>query len=206
VSERYELPPERLARWLDRWADAHGGVASRSVDGGTVTFVGADGAVVACDAPFPPVSGDLLEHVARERTVGVLLVRLGGSAAGVFAGTRLLDSKVDTRLVHGRHRAGGQSANRFASRRAGQARVALAAAADVAARVLVPRVGVLDAVVLGGDRTALREVMADRRLERLESLVVERVLDVAEPRLKVLERTPEAFRATIVRVVPPNAD
>ena len=136
MSERYELPPERLARWLDRWAEAHGGVASRSVDGGVVTLAAGDGAVVACEPPFPPLEGDLLEHVARERTVGVLLVRLGGCAAGVFEGTRLVDSKVDVRLVHGRHRAGGQSANRFARRRTGQARVALAAAADVAVRVL----------------------------------------------------------------------
>ena len=199
MTERYELPPERLARWLDRWAEAHDGVASRSVDGGVVRLVGGDGAVVVCEAPFPPVEGDLLAHVSRSRTVGVLLVRLGGSAAGVFEGTRLVASKVDARLVHGRHRAGGQSANRFARRRAGQARVAFAAAADVAARVLVPRAGELDAVVLGGDRTALREVMADRRLEVLQPLVVERVLEVAEPRLKVLEGTPDAFRATVVR-------
>ena len=201
MSERYELPPERLARWLDRWAEAHGGVASRSVAGGVVTLHGADGAVVACDAPFPPVEGDLLEHVALERTVGVLLVRLGGCAAGVFEGTRLVDSKVDVRLVHGRHRAGGQSANRFARRRAGQARVALTAAADVAVRVLVPRAGDLDAVVLGGDRRALGAVLADPRLAAVRSLAVERVLEVGEPRLKVLEATPDAFRATIVRVV-----
>ncbi len=202
MSERYELPPERLARWLDRWAEAHGGVASRSVDGGVVTLRGGDGAVVACEPPFPPLEGDLLEHVARERTVGVLLVRLGGCAAGVFEGTRLVDSKVDVRLVHGRHRAGGQSANRFARRRTGQARVALAAAADVAVRVLGPRAaaGDLDAVVLGGDRRALGTVLADPRLAEVRSLAVERVLEVGEPRLKVLEATPDAFRATIVRV------
>jgi len=202
VSERYELPPERLARWLDRWAEAHGGVAARSVDGGTVTLTGGDGAVVVCEAPFPPVAGDLLEHVSRDRTVGVLLVRLGGHAAGVFEGTRLVRSKVDARLVHGRHRAGGQSATRFARRRTGQARVALAAAADVAVRVLAPPAaeGRLEAVVLGGDRRALASVLEDPRLAVVRSLAVERVLAVAEPRLKVLQAAPEAFRATVVRV------
>ena len=30
--ERYELPPERLGRWLDRWAEAHGGLAATTVD------------------------------------------------------------------------------------------------------------------------------------------------------------------------------
>ena len=202
MAERYELPPERLGRWLDRWADAHGGIAGTSGTGAVVTYVAADGATIDCEPPFPPVAGDLLDHVARERVVGVLLVRLGGHAAGVFRGTRLVDSKVGAKPVHGRHRAGGSSSGRFARRRAGQARVALEAAADVAARVLrVPaEAGELDAVVLGGDRTALGTVLEDRRLAAVRAVVVERVLAVPDPRLRVLEATPDAFRATVVRV------
>ena len=203
--ERYELPPERLGRWLERWADGHGGVVDTTVTGAVVTLVAEDGAVVECEPPFPPVEGDLLAHVARERVVGVLLVRLGGHAAGVFRGTRLIDSKVGTRPVHGRHRAGGSSSTRFARRRAGQARVALAAAADVAVRVLrVPaEAGELDAVVLGGDRSALETVLEDTRLAAVRRLAVSRVLDVADPRMRVLESTPEAFLATVVRVRSP---
>ena len=106
--ERYELPPERLGRWLDRWAEAHGGLAASAVDDArrVVTHTGRDGATVTCEPPFPPLApgDDLLAHVARERNVGVLLVRLGGHAAGVFAGTRLVASKTGARLVHGRHR------------------------------------------------------------------------------------------------------
>ena len=199
--ERYALPPERLGRWLDRWAEAHGGIAGERAEPARVTYTAADGAEVECEPPFPPLAGDLLEHVARERTVGVLLVRLGGHAAGVFRGRRLVASKVDSRLVHGRHRAGGSSANRFARRRAGQARVALQAAADVAVRVLARPAerGELDAVVLGGDRRALGEVLDDPRLAAVRALAVERVLEVAEPRLKVLQATPDAFLATVVR-------
>jgi hypothetical protein len=202
VSERYELPPERLGRWLDRWAEAHGGVASTVAEEGVVTYTAADGAVVECEPPFPPLRGDLLEHVARERTVGVLLVRLGGHAAGVFRGTALLDSKVDSKLVHGRHRKGGSSSGRFARRRAGQARVALAAAADVAVRVLraPAEAGELDAVVLGGDRSALATVLEDPRLAAVRALAVPRVLEVGDPRLAVLRATPDAFRSTVVRV------
>jgi hypothetical protein len=200
--ERYELPPERLGRWLDRWADAHGGVAATVAGDALVTYTAADGAVVECEPPFPPLRGDLLEHVARERTVGVLLVRLGGHAAGVFRGTLLVDSKVDSKLVHGRHRKGGSSAGRFARRRAGQARVALAAAADVAVRVLrgPAEAGALDAVVLGGDRSALATVLEDPRLAAVRELAVGRVLEVAEPRLAVLRATPDAFRSTVVRL------
>jgi peptide subunit release factor 1 (eRF1) len=176
-----------------------------------VAFVGADGERVVCEPPFPPldeaVRGDragydpapLLDHVRRERTVGVLLVRLGGHAAGVFNGEQLIDSKVGSRLVHGRHRKGGSSSGRFARRREGEARAALQAAADVAVRVLVPAIARLDAVVLGGDRRALDEVMADARLAPLRALVRGRLLDVPDPRLAVLRETPQRFLATTVR-------
>lgn len=201
AAERYEVPPERLGRWLARWADAHGGVAGERAEPTRVTYTARDGAVVECEPPFPPLEGDLLEHVARDRVVGVLLVRLGGHAAGVFEGVRLVEAKTGSRLVHGRHRAGGSSANRFRRRREGQAREALAAAAEVGVRILrrPAESGRLDAVVLGGDAMALATVLDDPRLVAVRALAVDRVLAVAEPRRKVLEATPEAFRATIVR-------
>ena len=118
----------------------------------------------------------------------MLLVRLGGYAAGVFDGTRLVASKVGSRQVHGRSAAGGQSQQRFARRREGQARQALAAAADTAAAVLLPAVSTLDAVVLGGDRRAVDEVLADPRLAPLRPLAVTARIDVPDPKLKVLQR------------------
>lgn len=205
------MPPERLGRWLERWAEANGPVARTELAPGRVTFHGAT--PLECDPPFPPlaaagqregfVPGPLIEHAARERVVGVLLVRLGGHAAGVFSGRRLVESKVGSRNVHGRHRAGGSSQRRFERRRGEQARVALDAAADVAARVLLPHRRDLEAVVLGGDRRALTEVLEDPRLRPLVPLVSERVLDVAEPRLKVLQATPDRFRATVIRLPAP---
>ena len=76
---------------------------------------------------------DLAAHASADRTVAVLLVRLGGYAAGVFRGAppRLVASKVGSRLVHGRSAAGGTSQHRFARRREKQAREALEAAADM---------------------------------------------------------------------------
>jgi VLRF1 release factor-like protein len=208
VSESYDVPPERLGRWLERWAEEHAPVERTEVRRERVTFVGSDGAV-DCDPPFPPLTavgdragfdpGPLLDHVTRDRVVGVVLVRLGGYAVGVFAGRRLVASKVGRRQVHGRHRAGGSSQKRFARRREGQARVALEAAADVAARVLLEHRRDIQALVLGGDRRALGEVLADPRLRPLAPLASERVLDVPDPRLAVLQRTPDQFRATILR-------
>jgi hypothetical protein len=54
--------------------------------------------------------------------------------------------------------------------------------------------------VRGGDRRALTEVFADARLAAVAALAVERVIEVPEPRLKVLRATPELFLAT--RVLP----
>jgi VLRF1 release factor-like protein len=206
--ERYEVPPERLGRWLERWAERHGPVERTEMRPGRVTFAAA-AAAVDCDPPFPPLAdggvregfdpAPLLAHVARERVVGVLLVRLGGHAAGVFAGRRLVTSKVGRRNVHGRHRAGGQSQQRFARRREGQARVALEAAAGVAAGVLLEHRRDLEALVLGGDRRALATVLEDARLRPLVPLVQERVLEVPDPRLAVLRDTPDAFLATVLR-------
>jgi hypothetical protein len=192
------VAPERLDRWLAGFAERHGPV---TVETGleAVVHTALDGAVATVEVPFPPLAGGLVEHVLTERTVGVLLVRLGGHAAGVFEGPRLVASKVGSRNVQGRSAAGGWSQQRFARRRAGQAVVAHAAAADDAAKVLLGRH--LDALLVGGDRTAVDAVLADRRLVHLQPLVTGRLLAVPDPRLKVLQEVP--FRDVWIRVVEP---
>lgn len=196
------VAPERLERWLAGFAERHGETTT-SAGPEQVVLHGADGARAELQVPFPPLTGDLVAHAAAPRRVGVLLVRLGGYAVGVFAGGELVVSKVGSRPVHGRNAAGGQSQQRFARRREGQVRVALQAAADTAARVLAPHAPTLDAVVVGGERTAVDEVLADRRLEALRPLVTGRLLDVPDPRQAVLLTAPEQFRAVQVRVVDP---
>jgi hypothetical protein len=207
-----DVNAERFDGWLDRFADRHGPTewqASPDV----VVVTAKDHARAECEVPFPPLVvdkdtayGGLPAHVRAERCLGVLLVRLGGHAAGVFSGSELMSSKVGSRLVHGRSAAGGQSQQRFARRREGQVRVALQDAAAVAIRILLPAAADLDAVVLGGDRTAVESVMSDARLAPLRPLVVPRLLDVPDPRLRVLKDTPRLFRAVRIRVVDPDVD
>nr|WP_202884728.1 acVLRF1 family peptidyl-tRNA hydrolase [Actinopolymorpha cephalotaxi] len=186
-----------------------------SADRTSVTVYAADGARVEVDVPFPPLSADqpgsdqdlpyagLVAHVARDRTVAVVLVRMGGYAAGVFDGAALRVSKVGSRLVQGRTAAGGWSQQRFARRREKQAREAFAAAADVTARVVLPHLSDLAAVVVGGDRRAVGQVLQDPRLAPLRELVTGPHLDVPDPKLAVLRATPERFRAVRLRLTDP---
>jgi hypothetical protein len=162
----------------------------------------AAGSVVSSRSLGGPV-GALVGHALRDRRVGVLLVRLGGHAAGVFHGDELVVSKVGARYVQGRSAAGGWSQRRFARRRSNQADQAQEAAADVAARVLLPRVTELDAVVFGGDRRAVAALRADRRLAPLFAKENGPFLTVPDPRLAVLKDSPRLFRAVRIRLLEP---
>jgi hypothetical protein len=217
-----EVTPERLAGWLESFARRHGEVSVETAGPAMVTFRAADGAVAECHVPFPPLPGTAAKraeavsewaerisaHARADRTVGVLLVRLGGYAAGVFTGpaAHLAASKVGSRLVHGRSAAGGQSQQRFARRREKQAGEALGAAADVAATVFGPYADRLDAVVLGGDRRAIAGLRDDPRLRPYFKLAVDRFLTVPDPRLTVLRGAPHQFRAIRIRLTEPRAE
>jgi hypothetical protein len=205
MPRRVGVPPERLERWIAGFAERHAGMRVGST-AEAVTLVGADGDTAILHVPFPPLADgddpvrDLLAHVALDRTVGVLLVRRGGYAAGIFVGPALLASKVGAAYVQGSTKAGGWSQHRYANRRAKQARAAFAEAADAAARVLLSRP--VDAVVTGGDRNAVTAVLADPRLHHLGPLVTGSFLAVPDPRLRVLEATPEQFRAVRIDLEP----
>jgi hypothetical protein len=196
-----DVGAERLDRFLAGFGERHGSIAVDAAPD-VVRLQASDGAVAECEVPFPPLSVDtalpyagLVAHALLDRRVGVLLVRKGGFAAGVFDGTRLVASKTGSRHVQGRTAAGGWSQQRFARRREGQTRVAVSAAADTVAAVLLPHWESLERVFAGGDRAAADEVLRDARLAPLLPLVARRRLDVPEPRLRVLESTPAAFRS-----------
>lgn len=209
-ARRVSVPAERLAGWLDGFTERHGATLSEG-DAKEVALTGADGARAWLVVPFPPMPARahgqdprevLIAHALRSRTVGVLLVRRGGHAVGVFAGSDLVSSKVDSAYVQGTTRAGGWSQQRFARRRANQARAAFAGAADTAARILLPQLTRLDALICGGDRAAVQAVLADRRLGALTDLRRDPFLSVPDPRLRILQATPAQFRAVQITLEP----
>jgi hypothetical protein len=133
----------------------------------------------------------LLAAIAEDHVVAALLVRLGGYAAGVFEGERLVASKVGSRFVKNRHKKGGSSANRFRRRRDEQARALVDAAAEVAGATLDPWRDRVEFVGLGGDRAAVEAVLASRpELAWLRERALERFFTVPEPRQRVLEGFP----------------
>jgi hypothetical protein len=195
------VPADRLDRWLTGFTERHGRTTS-TLAPDRVTLVGTDGAQAWVDVPFPPLGGeqlaDLVEHVQRARRIGVLLVRRGGYAAGVFDGADLVTSKVGSSYVQGTTKAGGWSQQRYARRRANQADAAFADAADAAVRVLTGQP--IDALVAGGDREAVKAVLSDRRLTGLQP--VGPWLTVKDPKLRILATMPEQFRSVRIRLDP----
>jgi hypothetical protein len=114
---------------------------------------------LAHEAAYPTVeTAPLREHLLRPRAVGLLVVRLGGYAAAIYRDEELLDGRAGTRFVKNRNRKGGSSSGRFARRRSEQARELHDRAAELAAELLLPRLGELDVLVLAGDRLALAAV------------------------------------------------
>jgi Actinobacteria/chloroflexi VLRF1 release factor len=209
VSRWLDVAPDRVDGWLASFGARHGAAAVEQLGAEVVTVRAADGSVAECHVPFPPLpagtrgtGAELAAHAGQDRTVGVLLVRLGGYAAGVFSGPepRLVASKVGSRLVHGRSAAGGTSQHRFARRREKQAREALEAAADCAVGVFGGFDGPLDALVLGGDKRAMAPLREDPRLRPYFDVAVDRFLTVPDPRLAVLRGTPRQFRAIRIKL------
>ncbi|HSK27274.1 MAG TPA: acVLRF1 family peptidyl-tRNA hydrolase [Jiangellales bacterium] len=201
---RLELPPERLAGWLAGFAERHGEVRSTD-EPDRVRLAAADGAVAEVEVPFPPLPAGvpLVEHALVERPVGLLLVRRGGFAAGVAAAGRLVSGRTGTRHVQGRTAAGGWSQQRFARRREAQAAALTDAAVRLAVEEVVPHASRLAGVLTGGDRLLLRHVLTAAPLAPLAPLVLDRVLDVADPRRAVLVAAAERASRVVVRVHDP---
>ncbi len=203
---------DRLPRWLAGFAERHGDVTT-TLAADTVTLLGADQARAWITVPFPPLAdaplqdaplpSALLDHVATVRRIGVLLVRRGGYAAGVFVGRELVASKVGTGYVQGGTKAGGWSQQRFARRRDNQASALFGEAAAVAVRILTgPGSPTLDALVCGGDRAAVDTVLEDPRLTGVAARRTGPWLDGPDPRLKVLRETPQQFLSVTVTLSP----
>ena len=188
------VPPPRVIRWIENFASRHG-PAALLVSEGALRGVAPDGSRFVARLPFersydgPADAGAFAEAAAPPADWGVLLVRKGGFAVARLHGPAVTASKVGKRHVQGRTKAGGWSQQRFARRRDNQARAALEAADEHAARILD---GLSGPLVYGGIEDA-----APPGAVRLPG-------HIADPRRAVLDKAITDAGCAIVEVH--NAD
>jgi hypothetical protein len=193
-----EVAPERLDRWLAGFAERHGhtDATEESTPGGVVVSVqAADGSFVVA-TPFA------------HEPLGVVLVRRGGYAVGLASGGTFSASKVGSRHVQSRTAAGGWSQQRFARRRGNQADALVEAVVGHVRRILLgddesPRSGadgIPRALVVGGDRTLVREVLGASALRALSGLPVREFYDLPDPKRDVLDTALRRGRAVRIEL------
>ncbi|GAA1682001.1 acVLRF1 family peptidyl-tRNA hydrolase [Glycomyces endophyticus] len=212
-----EVEPERLPKWVANFAARNGGIAAHHAEDDAWTIESNEGPPAGPGAPAsrqtaqvrwalagglpagwlldddPLKAAEHLRDYALEpRVIAVLLARKGAYSVGVLEDGRITASKTDTAYVQGKTKAGGQSQQRFARRREGQAHAAEKRARDAVFAVLGH--ARFDALVTGG---VVDGILEDPRLAKLKPAA--HFGDIAEPKQALLTET--AYRAIGFRIL-----
>lgn len=160
--------------------------------------------------PFP-ISRDLtilgyhpkpmLDLLATEPAVLVILLRLGQYAVGCFQGQSLLFSRVDTRHVKNRHRKGGQSQRRFERSRARLIQELYDATCSTIRGVISSAGHSPDHILLGGDKHTLANfIKGCPTIQKLKDRILVRRVPVVRPNRAALDATNHhIFSTTVIR-------
>jgi len=209
-SRRIEVDPERIVLWVNGFAERHGAVTWLSSESSAALSLSAtDGAIavlerfVSCVRAAPVAVDELAEWAVAPNRMALVLVRRGGYAVGLGHGTDLIAHKVGTRYVQSRTAAGGWSQQRFARRRNNQADALVGSVIDHTRRIVLPSPS--EALVVGGDKALIRDVLADARLVRLAQLPRRELFDLPDPKLAVLEKALHRGRAVRINLTEPVA-
>lgn len=209
-----EVDPARLDRWITGFTQRHG-VPERSLGADPravpVVLSAPDGACAQVLAwPDEPgespgrTEGDSPAGSEPPEQLGLVLLRRGGYAVGLAEGQELVDHYCGTRYVQSRTAAGGWSQQRFARRRGNQADALVERVAQQAAdRLVGPRGARVQALVVGGDKALVRQLLTDARLASLVELPRRAFRDLPDPRLQVLREALRRGRATRIRISEP---
>ncbi|HEX2143982.1 MAG TPA: acVLRF1 family peptidyl-tRNA hydrolase [Glycomyces sp.] len=203
-----EVEPERLPKWVANFSTRNGGIANHHAEGdawtiesnegpsANVIWTLADGLPADWLLDDDPVKAaeHLRAYALEPRRIAVLLGRKSAYSVGVIADGRVIASKTDTAYVQGKTKAGGQSQQRFARRREGQAKAAEKRARDAVFAVLGN--AEFDALVTAGP---VEGILEDPRLAALRPTV--HFGDIAEPKQALLPET--AYRAIGFRIALP---
>jgi len=131
--------------------------------------------------------GPLCSLLSHDFLIALVLVRLGAYSIGICQGTKLVDSRTGTGLVHARHKKGGSSQARFARHREKQIEYFLDRVCGHVREYIAPQARSLDFLVYGGARTT---IIALRKrcpfLSQFDDRILRMLLDIPEPRKAVL--------------------
>jgi len=124
----------------------------------------------------------------KQFVVGVVLLRLGYYAVGIFRGDRLIVSKSGSRYVHGRHKKGGSSQARFQRIRNKQACEIYKKTCDITREQFGPYEKDMDHIFLGGESHVLGSFIdACPYLSKHKDILSDKILEVRRPGQKALE-------------------
>lgn len=138
----------------------------------------------------------LLSH---DFLIALVLVRLGAFSIGVCQGTKIIDSKTGTGLVHARHKKGGSSQARFARHREKQIEEFLGRVCGHVREHIEPHVRSLDYLVYGGARTTIGTLRKQcPLLSQFDDRILRTLLDIPEPRRAILEKAIDIIWSTDV--------
>jgi len=127
--------------------------------------------------------------LSRDFLIALVLVRLGAYSIGICQGTKLIDSKTGTGLVHARHKKGGSSQARFARHRKKQIEQFLERVCGHVRENIEPHARSLDYLVYGGARTTILSLRKRCPfLSQFDDRILRMLLDIPEPRQAVLEK------------------
>jgi hypothetical protein len=142
----------------------------------------------------------MLEHDWR---LGLVLVRLGHYAIGLFQGERLIEGKAGTGLVHARHHKGGSSANRFARHREKQMEYFFTRVEIHAREIIEPHLKEIDFILYGGTRDTLQVMWRQCSFfNTLQSKTIGRLLSVREPKRSSFEEAAAlAYTSTVFEII-----
>lgn len=141
--------------------------------------------LMAIAPPFPIAEASrtmdiaaLLGIVNTPATVAVVDLHLGRARIGIARDARLVSSQTVSRYIRGRHRAGGQSANRFRRNRQEWQRKFGSKLASEVEQMASESQPALEWLAIAGDRNTARRWLADSKLlERIGIQLLPRSFD-----------------------------
>ena len=196
VSSLYLKPGETVEspEWRDRLAKL--GKTPEETGCGLVCFRAGDRAIVIAPS-FPVTQSEVFDEwneiplwalLNQNRTVGVVLVRLGRYSVAVVRGSDLTSSKTDSRYVKGKHHAGGTSQLRYTRIREGQMRRLYVKVCESIRDQFDPVASELDFVILGGEKFTLNGFLkVCPRLDEYKNIMLKRRLNIRDPKRDTLD-------------------